>query len=160
LQPCTTGGRDNAGLSAIGEGGGVRSPIGRLSFLGEGCIEVQHERVGINAKLGSRNPVVGDGGRHRRAPSTMNILDGYPVAERRDATCLSATAPAALLKNAFLRHCGELWWNLGDGADQAARWSAFAISATPSVNLTPAMTMGKQFHPSAVARSSMPPWQA
>ena len=37
---------------------------------------------------------------------------------------------------------GELWSELGDGADQAARLAGVADSATPSVNLTPAMTLG------------------
>ncbi|WP_353642598.1 hypothetical protein [Mesorhizobium sp. WSM2239] len=36
----------------------------------------------------------------------------------------------------------ELWSELGDEADQAARWSGVSESATPSVNLTPAMTLG------------------
>ncbi|MGX9425614.1 hypothetical protein, partial [Bradyrhizobium sp. LeoA1S1] len=36
----------------------------------------------------------------------------------------------------------ELWPKLGDGADQAARLAGVVDSATPSVNLTPAMTLG------------------
>lgn len=36
---------------------------------------------------------------------------------------------------------------LGDGADQAARWSAFAMSALPSVNLTPAADPGQAVSP-------------
>ena len=40
------------------------------------------------------------------------------------------------------RSNAELWSELGDGADQAARLAGVADSATPSVNLTPAMTLG------------------
>jgi hypothetical protein len=36
----------------------------------------------------------------------------------------------------------ELWPEMGDGADQAAQSADVADSATPSVNLTPAMTIG------------------
>ena len=36
----------------------------------------------------------------------------------------------------------ELWSELGDEADQAARWSGVSESATPSVNLTPSTTLG------------------
>ena len=38
----------------------------------------------------------------------------------------------------------ELWPELGYAAGQAARWS---VTAMPSVNLTPAMTIGKRFSP-------------
>ena len=42
----------------------------------------------------------------------------------------------------LMRPSEELWSELGDGADQAARLAGVADSATPSVNLTPAMTLG------------------
>jgi hypothetical protein len=36
---------------------------------------------------------------------------------------------------------------LGDGADQAARFSDVVMTATPSVNVTPSMTIGNWFAP-------------
>ena len=40
----------------------------------------------------------------------------------------------------------QLWLNLGDAPNQAARLVA-SISAAPSVNLTPSMTIGKWLAP-------------
>ncbi|MCY1741018.1 hypothetical protein [Ensifer sp. SL37] len=58
---------------------------------------------------------------------------------------------APIIRDAILTNCwpvqtpkrfSELWREMGDEADQAARWSGVVVSATPSVNLTPAMTFG------------------
>ncbi|MCY1740893.1 DUF4158 domain-containing protein [Ensifer sp. SL37] len=52
------------------------------------------------------------------------------------------TVPTKRMPTELYRHLDELWREMGDEADQAARWSGVVVSATPSVNLTPAMTFG------------------
>ncbi|MCY1740667.1 cell division protein ZapB [Ensifer sp. SL37] len=62
-----------------------------------------------------------------------------------DGKMLLAPLPAGIIGSYganLRRFCLELWREMGDEADQAARWSGVVVSATPSVNLTPAMTFG------------------
>ncbi|MBW4037236.1 MAG: hypothetical protein HIU90_17395, partial [Proteobacteria bacterium] len=42
---------------------------------------------------------------------------------------------------------GELWWNLGDGGDQAAFCAGVSITSTPSRKVMPWMTLGNWFSP-------------
>ncbi|WP_046866099.1 hypothetical protein [Microvirga massiliensis] len=54
-------------------------------------------------------------------------------------------APLSLIRHAG--KTGELWRNVGDGADQAALCDGVGTTSMPSWNLTPAITFGNWFPP-------------